>query len=95
MTDHDETNTATQDEGRRPSSPAMNRRTMMLGGVGIGGLALGAGAAVGAQHALATQPAAPVVPATEELMTDHGLLKRILLISEGSEFDGSDTLRTG
>ncbi|WP_227984406.1 hemerythrin domain-containing protein [Nocardia spumae] len=83
MTDHAETDTATpEDDHRSPrlGRPAMNRRAMLLGGVGIGGLAVGAGVAVGAQHALAARPAAPVVPATEELMTDHGLLKRILLI---------------
>ncbi|PPJ18790.1 hemerythrin domain-containing protein [Nocardia nova] len=81
MTDREETDPALLEEGRpQPVRTAMNRRAMLLGGVGIGGLALGAGAAVGAQHALATEPSVPVIPATEELMTDHGLLKRILLI---------------
>ncbi|NKY89576.1 hemerythrin domain-containing protein [Nocardia veterana] len=83
MTDHERTDTADPEQHEhspRSPRPAMNRRAMLLGGAGIGGLVVGAGLTVGAQHALASQPAAPVVPATEELMTDHGLLKRILLI---------------
>ncbi len=82
MTDHDETGTTPAQQPGSPQQPrpAMDRRAMLLGGIGISGLAVGAGVTVGAEHALAAQPAARVVPATEELMTDHGLLKRILLI---------------
>lgn len=64
---------------------------MLLGGIGIGGLAIGTGLTLATQHALAAAPSTPVVPATEELMTDHGLLKRILLIYR----ECADRLNTG
>ena len=52
----------------------------MLGGVGAAGVAIGAGSAAAVEAALRPATKPTVVPATEELMTDHGLLKRILLI---------------
>jgi hemerythrin-like domain-containing protein len=78
-----------QDQRREPSPPGkrMSRRAAMLG---TGGLAVGA--AVGAGIALAASPtsaapnsvqldaAARQTPLTEDLMTEHGMLIRIILI---------------
>jgi hypothetical protein len=57
----------------------IGRRAGVLGGVGLAGLTLGSSGAIVADEVI---PAAgrTQLPATEDLMTDHGLLKRILLI---------------
>lgn len=61
-----------------PAHPT--RRAFVLGGVGVAALTLGA-SGTNVLSTLTTTPPLPlVVPATEDLMTDHGLLKRILLI---------------
>jgi len=61
-----------------PAHP--NRRAFALGGVGVAALTLGASGTDVLSKLTTTPPLPLVVPATEDLMTDHGLLKRILLI---------------
>jgi len=61
-----------------PAHPT--RRAFVLGGVGVAALTLGASGTDVLSTLTTTPPLPLVVPATEDLMTDHGLLKRILLI---------------
>lgn len=68
----------------------IGRRAVVLGGVGLAGLTLGSSGALAAQD-LASPTGRTQPPATEDLMTDHGLLKRILLIYR----EASHRLRTG
>lgn len=67
---------------RRPPEPpaGLSRRSVLLGAVGVGGAALGVGGVKLREQITAASSPPPPVPATEDLTTDHGLLKRILLI---------------
>ncbi len=60
----------------------LHRRSLIVGGFTAAGLIAGAAGAQTLDHLAnaATADPIPAVPATEELMTDHGMLKRILLI---------------
>ncbi len=57
----------------------LDRRGFVLAGVGIAGLVTGAAGFDAVAQAIPAS-AATAIPATEDLMTDHGMLKRILLI---------------
>lgn len=61
----------------------LRRRGLLLAGTGIAGLVVGAGATeVGNLLADADQPMEPVaeIPPSEDLMREHGVLKRVLLV---------------
>lgn len=57
-----------------------SRRALLLGGMGVAGLAVGAGATEAIDRSTTSAPAPEQIPVTEDLMTDHGMLKRILLV---------------
>ena len=83
-------NAATESSSRDPER-VRSRRALLTAGVGVAGVVLGAGALDAAQHVAATSAPPAALPATEALLTDHGLLKRVLLIYR----EASRRLRTG
>jgi hemerythrin-like domain-containing protein len=68
------------DEDHRLHRTKIRRRALLLGGVGVTGLTVGASGVEAAHRLTPSSPPVADIPATEELMTDHGVLKRILLI---------------
>lgn len=84
-----------QEPGRDDPGREFARRSLVVGGVGVAGLAVGAGGAEAAEHLTAPPPPSGSVPATEDLMSDHGLLKRILLVYRecARRLRGGDALR--
>jgi hemerythrin-like domain-containing protein len=69
----------------------LGRRAVLIAGAAAAGAVVGAGAVEVAQHAAATTTPSAPLPATEALLTDHGLLKRVLLIYR----EASGRLRAG
>jgi len=57
----------------------VSRRTLITAGAVGAGAALGAGAAVGISALTSSPTPAATIPPSEDLMVDHGILKRILL----------------
>lgn len=57
----------------------VSRRTLITAGTVGAGAALGAGAAVGISALTSSPTPAATIPPSEDLMVDHGILKRILL----------------
>ncbi|MGH3621966.1 MAG: hemerythrin domain-containing protein [Sciscionella sp.] len=82
--------------GAEGTGRPITRRSLVVAGVGLAGLAVGAGGTKAAERIAGTPPIpqSAALPATEDLMTDHGLLKRILLIYRecSRRLDGSDQL---
>jgi hemerythrin-like domain-containing protein len=64
-----------------PAQPGtrVSRRTIITAGAVGAGAALGAGAAVGINALTSAPTPAARIPPSEDLMVDHGILKRILL----------------
>jgi len=61
-------------------SPAVSRRALLTGAVGVAGLAVGAGGTEAVHAATDSTSVGPhVASAGEELMVEHGVLKRVLL----------------
>lgn len=80
-------------DGSPASGPrrVLGRRDLLTAGIGVAGVAVGAGAVIAADQLTASPPPPPPLPATEGLLTDHGLLKRVLFIYR----EASRRLRTG
>lgn len=65
--------------GPGPGQRPVSRRALLTAGAAGAGAIVGAGATLGVEALTATPARAPVVPPSEDLMVDHGVLKRILL----------------
>jgi hemerythrin-like domain-containing protein len=75
--------TSSSQEPPPGASPARRipRRGLLIGGAGIAGLAVGAGGtAAGYEFTTADPAATSTIPPSEDLMREHGVLKRVLLI---------------
>lgn len=73
---------ATQRAADQPGAGRVSRRALLIGGVGAAGLVVGAGAGVTATALSQSDSAATgphVASPGEELMVEHGVLKRLLL----------------
>jgi len=85
--------------GQRPGRPGRRAVLLSAGGVAAGAAAASAGWAMsGSPAAAAASPGATTIPADDDLMREHGVLKRVLLcyremtarIQAGGPLDASD-----